>query len=202
MARSSRRIARRSSGRFPSIPNSEPVLGGARRPPLSAPPFPPEIVIVERFGSDEDGVPLVRPIAWTGSGPAPNARVVETSIIEPLASGARAAAQLISRESGEIDARIIRVLGTANARIAGVFRRDREGGRVTPADRRKRVEYRVAERDIGAAEDGDLVTAELFSIGRLSAPRARVVERLGHSSDVGVISLLAIANHDIPTEFP
>ena len=44
--------------------------------------------------------------------------------------------------------------------------------------------------------------AEQLSAGRLGAPRARVLERLGSASDPGAISLLAIAAYDIPTEFP
>src|SRR5262245_49724761 len=133
MATAGQRVVRRSSGRFSSIRRSEqPGLGGGKRL-LSVAPSPPEAAIVERCGSDEDGVPLVRPIAWPGPHPAPNMRVVEASIIEPFPTGARAAAQLIWREDGEIDARIIRVIDAANARIVGVFRRDREGGRVTPA---------------------------------------------------------------------
>src|SRR6266851_9720788 len=71
----------------------------------------PEVTIVERFGSDEDGVPLARPLAWQGPDPAPVLRLVESGFSEPLPIGGRAAARLIPRESGEIEARIIRLLG-------------------------------------------------------------------------------------------
>src|SRR5438876_1055932 len=81
----------------------------------------PEITVVERFGSDEDGVPLVRPVAWPGPDPAPVLRLVESGHSEPIPIGGRAAARLIPRESGEIEARIIRLLGQASARIVGVF---------------------------------------------------------------------------------
>src|SRR6266550_4090730 len=62
----------------------------------------PEVTIVERFGSDEDGVPLARPLAWPGQDPAPVLRLVEIGLSEPLPIGGRAAARLIPRESGEI----------------------------------------------------------------------------------------------------
>ena len=104
--------------------------------------------------------------------------------------------------TGEFDTRIDRMLGSANAPIVGVFYRSREGGRVVPVDRRNRDEYRVAERDTGGTEDGELVRVEELSTKRVSLPRARIVERLGRSTDPGAVSLLAIAIHEIPTEFP
>ena len=94
------------------------------------------------------------------------------------------------------------MLGPARPRIVGVFYRSREGGKVIPADRRNRDEYRVAQRDADGAEDGELVRVEQLPAGRLGVLRARIVERLGHFSDPGAVSLLAIASHDIPTEFP
>ena len=94
------------------------------------------------------------------------------------------------------------MLDAKRAPVVGVFYRGRVGGTVVPADRRNRAEYRVAERDVGGAADGDLVRVEQLPAGDRGTLRARVVERLGHSSDPGAVSLLAIASHDIPTEFP
>ena len=45
-------------------------------------------------------------------------------------------------------------------RIIGTFQNTREGGRLVPADRRNRNEYRVAARDTGGAGEGELVVAE------------------------------------------
>ena len=94
------------------------------------------------------------------------------------------------------------MLDAKRAPVVGVFYRGRVGGTVVPADRRNRAEYRVAERDVGEAADGDLVRVEQLPARDRGSLRARVVERLGHSSDPGAVSLLAIASHDIPTEFP
>jgi ribonuclease R len=162
----------------------------------------PEVTVIERFGSDQDGITLARPVAWPGSQPAPILRVIETGNGEALREGERAAARLIPRENGDIEARIIRRLEPAGKRIVGTFQNTREGGRLVPVDRRDRNEYRIMTRDTGGAEDGELVVAEQLSTARLGAPRARICERLGAASDPGVISLLAIANYDIPTEFP
>src|SRR5215472_14108832 len=114
----------------------------------------------------------------------------------------RAVLRNLVRETGEFGSRTNRMLGPASARVVGVFYRGREGGRVVPADRRNRDEYRVAERDADGAGDGELVRVEQLPTARPGSLRARVVERLGHFSDPGAVSLLAIASHDIPTEFP
>jgi ribonuclease R len=176
------------------------VTRAANRRFVAAAPLP-EVTVVERFGSDEDGIALARPVAWPGPDPAPVLRLVESGTGDCLAIGERAAARLIPLETGDIEARVIRRLGPAGKRIVATFHNAREGGRLVPVDRRDRNEYRVATRDTGGAADGELVVAEQFSAARLGAPRARVIERLGTPSGPGAISLLAIASYDIRTEF-
>ena len=166
-------------------------------------PGSPELTVIERCGSDEDGVPLARPLAWPLPGPPPVVRIVDSGREEALPVGGRYAARLTTLESGEIEARVIRRIDPASERVAGVFHRiSGGGGRVVPADRRSEAEYRVADSDSGAAEDGELVVAEALASARLGQPRARVVERLGPVSGPGAISRLAIASFDIPTMFP
>src|SRR6516165_11625641 len=162
----------------------------------------PEVAVIERLGSDEDGLPLARPVEWPRSLPVPTLRLIEAGVGEPFPIGARAVARLVLQESGEIEARILRMLGPANARVVGAYYRGTGEGRIVPADRRNRVEYRVSKRDANGAEDGELVVAEELPAARLGSPGARILKRLGHSSDAGVISTLAIATYDIPTEFP
>ena len=184
-----------------NIERSGAVTRAANRRFVAAPPLP-EVTVIERIGSDEDGLALARPVAWPGPEPAPILRIIETGTSETLKVGERAAARLVPLETGDIEARIIRRLDSAGERIIGTFQNTREGGRLVPADRRNRNEYRVAARDTGGAGEGELVVAEQLAAGRLGAPRARVIERLGPASDPGAISLLAIAAYDIPTEFP
>src|SRR5271168_697354 len=161
----------------------------------------PAVAVVERTGSDQDGVPLVRPVDWPDPGSAPILRLTEEAG-EALPLGARAAARLVTLETGEIEAQILRRLDPSGGRVVGVFQKDREGGRVVPTDRRNKTEYRVSERDASGAGDGELVVAEELAARRLGLPRARIIERLGSPADPGAISLLAIASFDIPTEFP
>jgi ribonuclease R len=160
----------------------------------------PAVAVIERFGSDEDGLPLVRPIAWPGGGPAPVIRLVEAGDSLPL--GGRAAARLRRTDSGELEARILRRLDGDRERIVGVFRRHAAGVEVVPADRRDRTLYQVPPSDAKGARDDDLVIAETLAERRRGPARVRIVERLGPASEPGAASLLAIAEQEIPTEFP
>ncbi|MGH7053312.1 MAG: ribonuclease R [Stellaceae bacterium] len=158
------------------------------------------IVMVERVGSDEDGLPLVRSL--DGPALAPELRLIEGTDEGSLAPGARALARLSLREDGETEAHLIRPIEPTGGRIVGVFRQDRDGGRLVPSDRRDRNAYRVSARDAGGAADGDLVVAETAGTSRLGPPRLRIVERIGAAEDPRSVSALAIASHDIPTGFP
>ena len=108
---------------------------------IAAAPLP-EVTVIERFGSDEDGVALARPIAWPGPDAPPVLRLIETAADSSLTVGERAAARLIPRETGDIEARVIRKLERDGRRIIGTFENTREGGRLVPADRRDRNDYR------------------------------------------------------------
>ena len=170
--------------------------GGRRR--IGAPPRS-TIVVVERSGSDRDGLPLARVID-PAEGLPRNARIVETGCRDELPIGGRAVAQLTVRDTGEIEARIVRRLDPSGGRIVGVMHAGAEGGWLLPADRRDRSEYRIEERD--AAGNGELVLAEPLLGVRSGPPRARIIARLGLASAPGAFSLIAIAAAGIPTEFP
>ena len=182
------------------IERSGAVTRAANRRLVGGTPLP-EVTVVERFGTDEDGVPLARPVAWAGPELGPILRLADEAG-EALPVGARAAARLVPLETGEIEARVLRRLDRGGDRVVGVFRQDREGGRVTPTDRRNKTEYRVALSAAAGAAEGELVVAEALPAARLGSPRARIVERLGAVDGPGAISLLAIASFDLPTEFP
>jgi ribonuclease R len=182
------------------IERSGAVTRAANRRLTGAPPLP-EVTVVERFGTDEDGSALARPLVWPGPDPAPVLHLAEMPDMA-IPVGARAAARLIVLDNGEIEARIIRPLEPLGERVVGVFENDREGGRIVPADRRGKIEYRLAERDAAGLASGELVVAEALPRARLGQPVARIVERLGPAADPRAVSLLAIASYDIPNEFP
>jgi ribonuclease R len=161
----------------------------------------PEIMAVERAGTDSDGFPLARPAEWSGDGDAPLFRLIGAAG-EELGAGERATARLIRRESGEVEAEILRRIEGMAERIVGVFRRGRDGGEVMPADRRDRGEYRVLGHDAAGLADNELVVAEEVPARRFGAKRVRIVKRLGSADAPGAISRMTIAAFDIPDEFP
>ena len=85
--------------------------------------------------------------------------------------------------------------------MVGIFRRAHNGGRVAAADRRDRAEYIVEPAHIAGAADGELVTAELLPARRFGPPRVKIVERLGLPEAPDAISLISIAQFDIPHVF-
>ncbi|HVC54647.1 MAG TPA: ribonuclease R [Stellaceae bacterium] len=160
----------------------------------------PEIVPVERVGSDADGFPLARRLPAPGGEEVPSFRLVGAAG-EELAVGERALARLIRRDSGEIEGEIVRRLEAQASRVVGVFRRTRDGGVITAADRRDRSEYRVLAHDAAGLDDDELVVAEELP-SRQFGKRARILERLGPANAPGAISRMIIAASDIPVEFP
>ncbi len=179
--------------------SGELVRGGDRR--FAAGDRLPEMMPVERAGSDADGFPLARPVGWSGPDDPPLFRLTGGGAGDELPPGGRALARLIRRQSGEIEAEIVRRLDDAASRIVGVFRRTRDGGEIIAADRRDKSEYRVLGHDAVGLADNELVVAEELPSRRFGK-RARIVERLGPADAPGAISRLVIAAFDIPSEFP
>jgi ribonuclease R len=187
-------------GKLRAIERSGELVRGADRKFVPGQPLP-EIIPVERAGTDSDGLPLARPIDWSGTGEPPLFPVVGAAG-EELAPGERGTARLIRRDSGEIEAEILHRLEIGAERIVGVFRRTRDGGEVIPADRRDRREYRVLGHDAAGLADNELVVAQEMPGRRFAGKRVRILDRLGSADAPGAISRMTIAAFDIPDEFP
>ena len=163
----------------------------------------PEVSALEISGQDPDGELLARPTRWEHEGAPPKIIVVPGREHAGPAPGVgeRILARLAPVEDG-YEARIIKRLGTSVHRVLGVFREQGRDGRIAPIDRKSRYEFMVDARDRADAQPNELVLAEPLA-GRASGlPRARVVERLGSMSEPKAISLIAIHEHGIPTDFP
>lgn len=157
----------------------------------------PEIGVVEITEIDLDGEMRGRPLA----GRTRDIAVATERGAPALGLGERAVVRFRRRDDGEWEARIIRALDGASDRILGIYRVGREGGRLEPTDRKVRSEFRVSRADSAGAQDGEIVTAELRTGDGLGAPQARIIERLGDSSNPRAFSLIAIHTHGIPTNF-
>src|SRR5262249_40502515 len=147
--------------------SGELVRGGDRR--YAAGASLPEMIEVERAGSDADGFPVVRPVSWPGPGEAPCFRLADRAADNEWPEGGRALAGLVRRETGETEAEPVRRIDPPEGRVVGVFRRGRESGEVIPADRRDRGEYRVSAQDAAGIADGQLVGGETWRARPLPA---------------------------------
>jgi ribonuclease R len=98
-------------------------------------------------------------------------------------------------------ARPMKILDKPRRAHIGIVRRDEDGARLIPVDR-KQKEMRIPLGDLGEAQDGDLVEVEVKLSGRLMIPRARVTNVIGNPKSEGAVSLIAIHNLEIPYRFP
>lgn len=164
----------------------------------------PEVTVLEITGQDPDGDLLARPQRWEEHEPPPHIVVVpgrDGDAGPALGIGERVLARLSRTEDG-FEARAIKRIGAAVHRVLGVYREHQGNGRIVPIDRKTRHEFTVDRRDRNGAASNELVLSEPLA-GRSSGnPRARVIERLGSMSEPRAISLIAIHEHGIPTEFP
>lgn len=110
----------------------------------------------------------------------------------------------LKQSGGVWTARLMKLFEDREAErpISGVYVQSARGGRVKPASRKIKYELHVREADRNGAEDGDLVLVRPFPQRGYGPVRAEVLQVLGRREDPRAASLLAIAGHDIPTEFP
>ena len=162
----------------------------------------PEITVVEVSGTDADGEALARLVQWDSNEPPPTIYLLPPKQGGAPAPGARLLAKLEKR--GEhYEATIIRKLDSdAPSRVLGVLRESPQGFRLEPVDKKARTEYALDKLDLGGAKHNELVATEPV-LGRIAGfSRVRVVERIGSMDSPRTISLIAIHDHGIPTEFP
>jgi ribonuclease R len=162
----------------------------------------PDVGIIEITGKDEDGEMLARPLAWESNEAPPLVYVIPPKEGGAPVYGARYLARL-ERHGEAYEARIIRKLDSETpTRLIGVLRESSNGWRLAPINRKERTEYAVDKSDLGDAKHNELVAAEPRH-GRIAGfERVKIVERIGSMDSPKTISLIAIHDHGIPTEFP
>jgi len=161
----------------------------------------PEVSVLDVLGPDADGELLAAPAQ--GEGAAPRIFLLPDRMAKPaLARGDRVLARLRRLDAESYEAKVIRRLPGVPARIVGVYERTGDGtGRIRPAGKRARNEFRVAPANAAGARPGEIVLAQALPGRQLGLPQARIVERLGHHAGSRSASLLAIHEHDIPNVF-
>ncbi len=112
-------------------------------------------------------------------------------------------ARLERKDSDVYEARPIRRLQARADRVVGVIEKAPHGtGRLVPTSKRIKTEFSVDPKDLGGARGGDIVVAEVEPAKRMGTPRARVVERIGRVGEAKAVSMISIAEHHIPFQFP
>jgi ribonuclease R len=174
---------------------------GARR--IRASGRLPEAAVVQVTGTDPDGDPIARPVAWEGEGPPPLVLMAPEPRGRPaLAPGQRVIARLKPIGPGRYEGRTVKRLAETPARVLGIYRPGIPAGRIVPTDRRAKAEWLVPAGEEGEAEAGEIVLAEPLPRHGYGLKPARVVERLGRMGDARSVSLICIHTHDIPELFP
>jgi ribonuclease R len=163
----------------------------------------PEVTVVQVIGPDSDGDLWARPVDQRPDDAEPKIVIVDDRKIDrPLGAGDRVLVSLKQTDADVYEARAIRRLESRAQRVVGLFEKGRDGfGRLTPTDKRIKTEFQVHPRDIGTAKSGDIVIVEAEPARRLGTPKARVVERIGRADEPRSISLISIAEHQIPFQF-
>jgi ribonuclease R len=183
-----------------------------RRRRLGAAGELPEVAVVQIIGPDEDGDLWARPVDLRPDDAEPRILVIEEKHRDragappkgqSLGAGDRVLVRLKRTDADEYEARPIRRLESRAQRIIGVVSRASDGGlRVTPADKRIKTEFLIDSRSSGGAKSGEIVAAEVEPGRPMGTPRARIVERLGRVGEAKSVSLISIAAHGIPVDFP
>ncbi|MDB5415859.1 MAG: ribonuclease [Rubritepida sp.] len=184
-------------GRLDAGHRAEPAR--VKPPAESAPERLPETAVVEVFGTDPDGDPIARPVAWAGTNKPVIYMHPERRGQTALAVGERVLAKLRHITAEKYEGRTLKRLGAAEdrRRILGVF----QDGRIIPTDRRQKAEWSVATGETGGAEPGEIVLAESLPSTGFGLRPARIVERLGLMGEPRSVSLICIHTHGIPELF-
>ena len=179
-------------------------LNRSRDRRLTKPNRLPEVAELEISHVDSDGEVVCRPIEWYGNTPPLIYLMPDTHRQSAPGEGDRILARIKHSGDNVYEARVIKVFNDAPGRILGIFERIGDGGIIKPTDRRIRTDFTVTAANIGGAQSGDLVQAEIVP-GRdrehTAKPRAKIKERLGALTDPRTFSLIAIHTNGIPNEF-
>jgi len=184
-------------------------LGGRRRH-LHVKGELPAVVVVDITSRDSDGELLATPVEWDESedGSPPRIRLEFGRRPEPGPApgiGDRVLVRTAKNEAGDAAShtgRVMRVLEKARAQAIGIFRKQLQGGRLSPVDKKSLGrEFQIPPGAEGGAEDGDLVSVDLMPERAYGLPIARVRERLGSVKSERAVSLIAIHVHGIPNVF-
>lgn len=162
----------------------------------------PEVTVLKVLSVRRDGEATAAPVNWSSDGPPPMVTLVPGGRGRSPGDGDRVLARVEPIGPGLYRGRVIRVLESGPGEVVGTLKLEANHGRIVPADRRTKREILVDKADLGGAEDGEVVVAELIAGRMFGLPQGRVIRRLGSVGDPRTFSRIAIAQNDIPVAFP
>ncbi|WP_119421153.1 ribonuclease R [Desertibaculum subflavum] len=162
----------------------------------------PEVSVLRIVSVRRDGEASAVPVKWSDDSPAPKVTLVSGGRGRSPGDGDRVLARVEPIGPGLYRGRVIRVLESGPGEVVGTLKLEANHGRIVPADRRARHEVLVDKADLGGAEHGEVVVAELVAGRMFGLAQGRVVRRLGSAGDPRTFSRIAIAQNDIPVAFP
>ncbi|HYD18931.1 MAG TPA: ribonuclease R [Patescibacteria group bacterium] len=167
----------------------------------------PDRMLIEVTGTDIDGELRGVPVDWSGPGAPPVIYVMGPKTGDVLEIGSKILARVRRISESEYEAKPLKAIDAPETtQVVGTFKAYKDGGYVTPTDKKNKEEYFVAPEHRGGHElkDGDVVVIEpVPASSRQQRQRnpARVIEVVGQKDDPRLISLIAIHSHGIPTQF-
>jgi ribonuclease R len=138
---------------------------------------------------------------WEDAAPAPLVRIEPgpPGRGAPLAVGDRVLARITEDERGGYRGTVIKRLRRGTTTLLGVVRPDPRGGfRLQPVNRRERRDWPLDRK--AEVQAGELLLVDVRGQGARAT--AHVVERLGDPFATRSLSLIAIAEKNIPDHFP
>ena len=178
------------------------VLEKKRGRKFSEPGKLPSVTILEVTGPDKEGDLQAKPLNWDGDITPIIYMLPERDGNSALGKGDRVLARLEETDNGTYQAKTIRRISAAPDHILGVVIKIEGELRVQPTDRKQKGEMIIRTTDSMDAQPGELVWAEVLPGKRLGLRNAKISKRLESMDSPGAISLIAIHQYEIPTEFP
>ena len=170
----------------------------------------PHVTVLDIKHREKDGGLIAYPVQWDEEtdGKLPKVSIVNHARSKAPTAGVgdRVLARISTQERGLPRARVMKVLDRGGGTVLGVFRPYKTPengfvGRIEPTER-KQNELVVHEKNIDDAKSGDLVEVSIVGKNTHGLNQAKVEKIIGDLNSEKAISLIALHQFSIPTDFP
>ncbi len=112
--------------------------------------------------------------------------------------------EIIKDENGKKEAKIIKITKRANQKVVGTLKLSENYGFVSPDDPRIGTDIYIPKSEFKQTKDRHKVVVEIIKWPSVSKknPAGRIIEDLGHRSDIGVDILSIVKKYNLSEDFP